>query len=102
MKQYIYVSTEEHTVLTMQIYIDSLTHDNPIIKYRYGDINRLPSMRITYYNGNRMRSSHTPFTKKNKNNRKISPLITNRLKREIGIMFYRKRSTALEVELVRL
>ena len=63
----------------MQIYIDSLAHDNPIINYRYGDINRLPSMWITYYNGNRMRSSHTPFTKKNKNNRKISPLITNRL-----------------------
>ena len=72
MKQYVYVSTEEHTVLTMQIYIDSLAHDNPIIKYRYGDINRLPSMRITYYNGNRMRSSHTPFTKKNKKNRKIN------------------------------
>ena len=54
-------------MLTMQIYIDSLAHDNPIINYRYGDINRLPSMRITYYNGNRMPSSHTPFTKKNKN-----------------------------------
>ena len=54
----------------MQIYIDSLAHDNPIINYRYGDINRLPSMRITYYNGNRMRSSHTPFTKKKQEQQK--------------------------------
>ena len=70
MKQYVSVSTEEHTVLIMQIYIDSLAHENPIINYRYADINRLPSMRKTYYNGNRMRPSHIPFTKKTRTTQK--------------------------------
>lgn len=38
MKQYVSVSTEEHTVLTMQIYIDSLARENPIINYQCADI----------------------------------------------------------------